>query len=121
MAVDFSSQLYAICQSEFGRTVTITPNVSQPSGAAYVNRGIFDTRELNVVMDDGSILADQETILDILAADYPIFPQQGDLVQVDDIYLSGELAQGGSFIVVKATHNGGGEITLVLKSTQVGS
>lgn len=120
MAVDFTSLLYAVCQDEFGRPVTITPVKSQPGGGAYQNRGIFDTRELNVVLEDGSILADQETILDIRVSEYPIIPVQGDLVDVPADPADGDIPDRGQFVVVKTNENGGGELTLVLKNVSVG-
>jgi hypothetical protein len=120
MAVDFSTALYLPNQDMWGRPVTITPVKSQPTGSPYQNRGIFDTRELNVILEDGSILADQETILDIRTSEYAVPPIQGDLIDIPADPYDGDIPARGQFVVDKANENGGGEITLVLKSTAVG-
>jgi hypothetical protein len=113
MALDFSTLVYLPQQDLYSRSVTVTPIVSQPGVAAYTARGIFDTRDLDVMSVDGvTMISDQQTILDIREAEYSTLPQQGDLIQIPaDLTLPAL----GLFVVVDTSTNGGGEMTLVLQ------
>ena len=114
MAVNFSIAVYLPCQELFGRPVTITPVASQPGAPAYTNRGIFGTGPVNVDMEDASVFSDQDTILDIRDDEYPVLPEQGDTVDIDEDPTSLRHREG-KFIVSNRWYNGGGEITLQLK------
>jgi hypothetical protein len=113
MPIDFSNELYLIAQNTFGRPVTFTPIVSQPGAAAYSAVGIIDSKETDVLTEDGGIFSDSKTILDIRIEDFPILPMQGDLVAISDYAGS----PGGQFEVadLAGIGNAGGEITLTLK------
>jgi hypothetical protein len=77
-------------------------------------RGIYDSRTLNVVMEDGSIFSDQQTILDIRTDEFATLPVQGDQINIPLEPVSG-LPALGDFEITNVFHNGGGEITLELK------
>ena len=112
MALNFSSLVYSHCFEIFARPVTITPVASQPGAPAYSARGIFSTQPIDVAAADGSIVSDQQTILDIMEIEFPVLPKQFDEVYigpVDDI--PGE----GSWQITDADTNGGGETTLALR------
>jgi hypothetical protein len=112
MAVNMSTMVYQRCQDLFGRPVTFTSTLGNSySGSA---RGIYDTEELNVLLEDGSIMSDQKTILDIRAAEFGSLPVQGDIVDIPYDSFS-ELPDLGSFVVLDTDDNGGGEITLTLR------
>jgi hypothetical protein len=113
MPVDFSNEIYLVAQNVFGRPITLTPIVSQPGVVSYGGIGIFDSRETDVMAEDGSLFSDSKTILDIRIEDFPILPMQGDLVSVSDM----PGAPGGVFEVadLAGIGNAGGEITLTLK------
>ena len=114
MGVDFSTLVYAPNFDMWARTVYFTPVASQGRGVvAYKARGIYQSSRTNVPLDDGSFLSDQDTILDIRAAEFPIPPQQGDLVNIPaDV---GAMPAEGDFQVDNVWNNGGGEITLQLR------
>jgi hypothetical protein len=112
MAVNFSKLVYEPNYDMFARPITITPLASQPGGAAYSNRGIFDTRALDVLAEDGSIFSDQQTILDILEVEFSVLPQQRDQVDIPAVE---DIPAEGLFEVVDASSNGGGETTLVIR------
>jgi hypothetical protein len=113
MALNMSTLVYDPCQTVFGRTVTFTSTLGNSfSGTA---RGIYDSRSLNVVLEDGSILSDQDTILDIRTAEFAVLPVQGDTIQIPADPATG-LPDLGSFEITDVFHNGGGEVTLQLKS-----
>jgi hypothetical protein len=109
LAVNFSAALYAVQQDTFGR-----PVVFSGTGYSGSNRGIYDSNKLETVMDEGNVIVEQQTILDILDTDYPTLPVQGDTVAIPADPASG-LPDLGSFQITKVTDNGGGEITLQLR------
>jgi len=117
MAVDFSSLIYAPGQDFFGRDVTISPIASAPGAAAYGARGIYGTRDTQIMTDAGmAIVSDQQTILDIrdnewFNAGLPL-PIQGDLIHIP---AEGEIPAEGDFEITDTSRNGGGETTLVIR------
>jgi hypothetical protein len=108
-----STLVYLPSQDVFGRTVTFTSAL----GNSYSGqgRGIYDSRILNVVLEDGSIITDQDTILDIRIAEFPVLPVQGDTVNIPEDPVVG-LPALGDFEISNAWNNGGGELTLQLKA-----
>jgi hypothetical protein len=112
MAINMSTLVYSPCQTVFGRPV----NFSSSAGNSFTGTrtGIYDTRSLNVMLEDGSILSDQDTILDIRTGDFPLLPVQGDIIDIPAEPISG-LPDLGSFEITDVWNNGGGEVTLVLK------
>jgi hypothetical protein len=113
MAVNMSTFVYMPCQEVFGRPVSFTSTL----GNSYsgMNRGIYDSRSLNVLLEDGSILSDQQTILDIRTSEFGVLPVQGDVIDIPAEPISG-LPPVGSFMITDVFHNGGGEVTLSLKA-----
>jgi hypothetical protein len=113
MAVNFSTAVYLPCQELFGRPVTFTSKLGNSFSGP--NRGIYTSRELNAALEDGSIITDQDTILDIRTYEYPTLPVQGDTVNIPVEPISG-LPALGSFEITNVWHNGGGEVTLQLRA-----
>lgn len=113
MAMNFSTLVYLLGQDTFARSVTVMPRASQPGAPAYTARGIYDTRPIDVQAMDGSIVSDQQTILDIRDAEFSVIPEQ-----LDQIYIGADPDAGpalGDFEIVDKESNGGGETTLVLR------
>jgi hypothetical protein len=116
MAINWSRNVYQICQNAFSVPIMVHPIVSQPDGAAsYSARGIFHTRDLEVVAEDGGVFATQETILDIRTAEYAVVPVQKDRIYIP-VDSNGE--PQGEFEVVDTSVNGGGEMTLVIRKIE---
>jgi hypothetical protein len=113
MPVDFPLLVYSPCFDIFARVVMFHPLVSQPGRPSFVARGIFDTNDTDVAALDGSIITDSRTELDIFMPEWPIFPLQGDRV---DIPKQAQI-EGGLFEVadVMGHGNAGGELTLRLE------
>ena len=109
MPINFSDTVYAQAQATFGRSITVYPSDGSPS---YVARGIYDTAPMDVVGEDGSVLSDQRTILDIRDAEFAVLPKQGDRINIPT---SGGIPAAGLFEVLDADSNGGGETTLGLR------
>lgn len=116
MAVDFSTQVHSHTYDVFARAVTITPVKSQPSQAAYSARGIFGTVAIDVVAEDGAIVSDARTILDIREIEFSVLPIQGDEITIP---ASGNIPAAGSFRILDTDTNGGGETTLTLRKLWV--
>lgn len=110
MAIDFSSDLYAPCQDTFGRPANFSGN-----GYTGPGRGIYQSDMLNVILEDGSIITNQQTIFDIRAAEFPTLPVQEDIVDIPMDPASGIPALG-QFQITDVWHNGGGEVTLQLRA-----
>lgn len=113
MAVNMSIAVYLPCQDLFGREVTFASKL----GNSYsgLNRGIFDSRSLNIVLEDGSIISDQDTILDIRTGEFPTLPVQGDTINIPYDPIA-DLPTLGDFEIINVWNNGGGEITLQLRA-----
>ena len=113
MPLNFSTNVYAVCQDVFSVPCTFHPVFSQPEGASYDARGIYDTRQLDVMAEDGSILTDHRVILDILESEFAVLPLQHDIVTIS---ADCNGVDQGDFEIVDAVKNGGGETTLTLRS-----
>ena len=114
MPIDFSNEVYLVAFNTFARPITVTPIASQPGAPSYGGNGIFDSKETDVLTEDGSIFSDSKTILDVRIEDFPVRPLQGDLIAVSDM----PGAPGGMFEIadVAGVGNAGGELTLTLKA-----
>jgi hypothetical protein len=110
--VNFSTMVKLPCQDMFAVPITVTPLVSQPGGAAYPARGIFNTGSTDVVMEDGSMYSDQQTILDVRDAEFGVVPIQGDLINIPQDCNGAPL---GDFEVTDRFADGGGQTTLTLR------
>jgi|SRR6516225_3557492 hypothetical protein len=113
MAVDFSTDVYLVAFNIFARPITVTPIASQPGAPAYDNRGILDSKEIDVLTEEGGIFSDSKVILDIRMLEFAVLPRQSD--RIDIAYWMN--SPGGSFEVVDTSGvgNAGGELTLTLK------
>jgi len=112
MAINFSQQVYLQQQNVFGRPVTFTP----PVGLAFVGRGIYGTVAIDIPMEDGSLLSDQRTILDILEEEFASLPEQGWRLTIP---ANTGMPALGTFEVIDVNTNGGGETTLTLRKITV--
>ena len=116
MAVNMSTMVYSPCQDVFGRTVVFSSTLGNSfNGSA---RGIYKSETMNVMLEDGSLLSDQQTILDIRAVEFSTLPVQGDQINIPADPSTG-LPALGSFEITDVFHNGGGEVTLALKALLV--
>jgi hypothetical protein len=116
MAVNFSTLVKLPCQDMFAVPVTVTPTVSRPGQPAYVGRGIYLTGPTDVPLLDGSMLSDQQTILDVRDAEYGNAPpMQGDRINIPFDCNGAPL---GDFEVIDADKDGGGLTTLTLRKVE---
>jgi hypothetical protein len=104
MPINFSDALYVHAQDTYGRAVMLTPG--------GVGRGILDTKDIDVVALDGSIISEQRTILDIREVEWAVLPRQGDQVAIP---ADSGLPDEGAWEIIDVVRNGGGETTLTLR------
>ena len=109
MAINFSPAVYQICQDTFGRPVAFTG-----IGYSGPGRGIYESDKLETISEEGGVMVEQQTILDIREDEYPTLPVQGDTVTIPAEPISG-LPDEGTFQIIKVTNNSGGEVTLQLR------
>jgi hypothetical protein len=113
MALNFSTLVYLPNFDMFSRAITVTPLASQPGLPPYTARGIYNTRPIDVQAEDGSIISDQQTIVDVRDEEFSVIPDQLDRIHIPfDIDGGPDL---GEFEVTDTEANGGGETTLVLR------
>lgn len=112
MAINLSTQLYAPVYDFWARPITVFPVGSQPGMPPYNARGIFDTKAVDVVGEDGSIVSDTVTILDIREAEFSVLPAQLDRINIP---ASGAGPSQGDWEVTDTAPNAGGETTLSLR------
>jgi hypothetical protein len=122
MAINFNDNLYKFAMDVFARPITVTPIVTGPNeppayGTPYANRAYYDTKETDVLTEDGALFSDSRTYIDIRMEEYSELPKQGDLIDIP----FHEGTPGGAFIVSDAAGDGnaGGMITLTLKKNVV--
>jgi hypothetical protein len=117
MAINFSELVYLPNYDMFARPVVVIPLASQPGLPSYTARGIYDTRAIDVAAQDGSIVSDQQTILDVRDEEFGVVPEQLDHIQIP--YDSEAGRDLGEFEVVNVETNGGGETTLVIRKVMM--
>src|SRR5580765_4453347 len=113
MAINFSTLVYLPNYDTFARSITVFPLASQPGAPGYTARGIYDTRPIDVQGLDGSIVSDQQTILDVREAEFTVVPEQ-----LDRIHIPADVDGGpdlGEYEATDTETNGGGETTLVIR------
>ena len=108
MAIDFSALVLAPAMTTFAIPVTITPTVSQPLAAPYANRGIWSVQDVDVMLEDGSMLSSKSYTLGISFADYVVAPSKGDGIALN----------GGNYLVDQIRPDGQGGARLILKALQ---
>jgi hypothetical protein len=114
MGVNFAAIDYLPNFNLWARPIIVSPVVSQPGAPGYAARGIYDTAEIDVQAEDGSIITDHRTLLDILESEFDVLPVQGDIVAIGFDAAANE-PDLGSFEIINVWHDGAGETSLQLR------
>jgi hypothetical protein len=112
MAVNFDVLLQIPTFDFWAVPVTFSPIVSQPGQPAYKGRGILNTYTIDVPGIDGSIYADQRTILDIRESEFPVMPEQNDHVTIPRDCNN---VPKGEYQIINSVSNGGGQTMLTIR------
>jgi hypothetical protein len=115
MGLDLSALVKLPVLDVFGRPIDVYPNASQPGAGSYRARGYFGTSELDVGAEDGSVVTDQQTFLDVREIEFAVVPSQKDLIGIP---ADGAVPAEGMFEVVSATTDGGGLTTLIIRKLE---
>ncbi len=112
MAVNLDVLLQSPTFDFWAVPVTFTPLASQPGQPAYPGRGILNTYSIDVAGIDGSLYADQRTILDIRETEFGVLPQQNDHVTIP---LDCNNVPKGEYQIINAASDGGGQTMLTIR------
>lgn len=112
MGVNFSTLLYLPVWDMFAVPIVVLPVASQYGAPSYNARGIYNTRELDVIGLDGALFSDQKTELDIREAEFAVLPKQNDRITIPADCNGVPL---GTYEVIDADTNGVGVTCLTLR------
>ncbi|MCA1452844.1 hypothetical protein I6F35_06365 [Bradyrhizobium sp. BRP22] len=113
--IDFDALVLKPASVIFEIKVLVTPLATQPGVAAYDATGVYNKRDLDVEMQDGTIFSDHEVSLGIRLRDFTIPPDQGDLIEIIDIR---HPAFGEKYWVGDSDEDGQGGATLLLRTKE---
>lgn len=116
MAINWSSDLYKYILDAFAVPCTIHPVISDPDGPSVDGRCYYDTRQLDVIAEDGSIFSDQQTYVDLRTVEWPILPAQKDRLTIP---FSSNGDPLGDFEIVDTSTNAGGLMTLIIRKFEM--
>ena len=97
---------------------TFIPLASQPGGPAYDARGIYNTWDIDIAAEDGSVYSDQRTLFDIRKSEFNVLPQQDDHVIIPFDCSQQPL---GEYQIIDVDDNGGGQLYLTIRKVEVAS
>jgi hypothetical protein len=109
MGLDMSMLVKLPQMDMFARPITVTP---AGAGVAYDSRGIWHKNDDDFFAEDGSVVTDHKTSIDVLDAEFAVVPRQGDLVTIP---ADGSVPAEGTFTILSAHSDGGGMTNLVLE------
>jgi hypothetical protein len=115
MSVNLDILLQASVFDFWAIPATFVPVVSQPGAPSYPGRGIYNTWDIDVAAEDGSIFNDQRTLFDIRISEFDVVPQQKDHVVIPFDANGRPL---GEFEIIDAADNGGGQIALTIRKVE---
>lgn len=110
--IDFDALVLAPAQAVFGRPITVTPTVSNPSGPSYGARGIWSAKPVTVILEDGAGMNSRVLTLGIRNSEFTVMLMQGDLI---DIPAAGSLPRVGVCKIDDLQTDGQGGTDLILK------
>jgi hypothetical protein len=115
MGLDMSSAVKLPVMDVLARPVDVTPVASQPGAGSYRARGYLGANPLDVQAEDGSVITQQQTYLDVRDREFAVVPRQRDVI---DIPADGMTEPAGRFEVVDAHSDGGGLTMLIIRKLE---
>lgn len=94
---------------------TFIPVASQPGAPSYSGRGIYNTWDIDVAAEDGSIYSDQRTLFDVRKSEFAVPPRQNDHVIIPFDCSNQPL---GEYQIIDVDDNGGGQLYLTIRKVE---
>ena len=114
--IDFDALVLKPASAIFEIKISVTPLVTQPGVPVYFAAGVYNKRDLDVEMQDGTIFSDHQVSLGIRLRDFPDGPpDQGDLITIVDIR---HPAFGQQYWVGDSDEDGQGGAMLLLRTKE---
>jgi hypothetical protein len=110
--IDFDALVLKPASVIFQIRISVTPVATQPGLPAYEGSGVYNKRDLDVEMQDGTIFSDHEVSLGIRLWDFDVPPDQGDLITIID---TRHPAYGQQYWVADSDQDGQGGALLMLR------
>lgn len=110
--INFDALVLGPAMATFARPITVTPLVSQPGQPAYAARGVWNSKPINVALEDGSILSSQVHTLGIRKTEFPVPIRQGDRIDIDAVQ---SLPRVGLCAVEDTDEDGQGGVVISVK------
>jgi len=111
--IDFDALVLNPATNIFAITIRVTPLVTQPGVPAYDARGVYNKRDMDVEMQDGTIFSDHEVSIGIRLWDFAVPPDQGDMIEIID---QRHPARGQRYWVGDSDEDGQGGAMLLLRT-----
>jgi hypothetical protein len=108
MGFDMGEAVKKIAMDAFARPISVTPS----GGATYQSRGIWHKDANEFFAEDGSIVIDNKTSVDILNSEFAVIPRQGDSVAIP---ADGTVPAEATHTILSSHDDGGGMTNLVLE------
>ena len=128
MAIDFSRLVLGPAMDVFAIPVTWTPTVSQPAQPPYMVNAIWTVKDVDVIMEDGSVLASKSIELGIQYSLFAVPPRKGDGVQITltefmiaqmgQVAVNRGFANPANYLIDQVRPDGQGGARIVLKALQ---
>ena len=130
MAIDFSRLVLnnAMDPTVFGIPVTFMPTVSQPGQPSYMANCIWTVKDVDVMMEDGSVLASKSIEIGIQYSQFTVPPKKGDGVQIKltewmveqmaQVMMNRGFANPANYLIDQVRPDGQGGARVVLKALQ---
>jgi hypothetical protein len=113
--IDFDALVLKPAGVIFQIRISVTPLVTQPGLPAYEASGVYNKRDLDVEMQDGTIFSDHQVSLGIRLWDFVVPPDQGDLITIID---DRHPAFGEQYWVGDSDQDGQGGAMLLLRTKE---
>jgi hypothetical protein len=128
MAIDFSRLVLGPAMDVFAIPIAWTPTVSQPGQPPYTVNAIWTVKDIDVLMEDGSVLASKSIELGIQYSLFAVPPRKGDGVQITlTEFMIAQMAQvpvgrgfanPANYLIDQVRPDGQGGARIVLKALQ---
>lgn len=113
--IDFNALVLGPCMDTFAFAAKVFPVAGGPGAAAFDIRCVYTSRPIDVQMQDGMILSDQETSIGVKLDEIAMPIVRGDRIRFGSDAPAGII--GKTMIVGDVDEDGQGGATIMLRNT----